>query len=234
MGNEDRTALKNKLAQCCRMMYAEGLFASSGHVSVRAPGTEIVFIHPRQTSRAVVQAEDIVGVDLRGRLIEGVNEPPSETALHTAMYRARPDIQAVAHLHSHYATIISISGRPFVPVYTPASIFAPLVPVYENAALIQKDEQGDAVARVLGKGPAVLLRGHGSVVVAGSVEAVLAASIHFEENARKLFDAYLLGTPTAIEPEEAKRIAVQTWQDKSIIKVWDHHLARARAMGLLD
>ena len=233
MVDDGLQALKEKLAQCCRIMYLEALFASSGHVSARIPGTERIVIHPRQTSRAVVEPKDLVAVDLRGRLVEGKLEPPSETALHTAMYRARPDIQAVAHLHSHYATIISIAGRPLVPVYTPASIFAPQVPVYDDPSLIQNDEQGDAVARVLGQGPAVLLRGHGSVVVAGSVEAVLAASIHFEENAKKLFDAYQLGTPRAIAPEEAARIAEQTWQEKSIMKVWLHHQARARAMGVL-
>jgi len=226
-------ALKERLAQCCRIMYAEGLFASSGHVSARVPGTETILIHPRQTSRAAVEAKDLVTVDLRGRLVEGEPEPPSETALHTAVYRARPEVQAVAHLHSHYATIISIAGRPLVPVYTPASIFAPQVPVYDDAALIQTDDQGDAVANSLAQGPAVLLRGHGSVVVAGSVEAVLAASIHFEENAKMLFDAYQIGIPRAIDPDEARRIAGQTWQEKSIMKVWQHHLTRARAMGVL-
>lgn len=233
MAADEYAALKEKVAQCCRMMYAEGLFAASGHVSARAPGRDLVLIHPRQTSRAAVEAKDLVGVDLRGRLVEGDQEPPSETALHTAIYRARPDVQAVAHLHSHYATIISIAGRPLVPVFTPASIFAPEVPVYDDASLIQNDDQGDAVARALGQGPAVLLRGHGSVVVAQSVEAVFAASIHFEDNAKKLFDAYQIGTPRAIAPEEARRLVAQSWQEKPIMKVWNHHLTRARAMGVL-
>ncbi|MDP2935797.1 MAG: class II aldolase/adducin family protein, partial [Dehalococcoidia bacterium] len=79
------------------------------------------------------------------------------------------------------------------------------MPVYDDAALIQTDEQRDAVAQAMGQGRAVLLRGHGSVVVTNSIEAVLAASIHFEENAKKLFDALQIGTPRAIQPDEASR-----------------------------
>ncbi|MDP2728441.1 MAG: class II aldolase/adducin family protein [Dehalococcoidia bacterium] len=233
MGEKASLELRQKVAQTCRIMYMEGFFASSGHVSARIPGTDHILIHPRQTSRAAVEAQDLVAVDLRGRLVEGELEPPSETALHTAMYRARPDVMAVAHLHSHYATTISIAGRPLVPVFTPACIFAPEVPVFDDASLIQKDEQGDAVAQALGKGRAVLLRGHGSVVVAHSIEAVLAASVHFEENAKKLFDVYQIGTPRAISPDEARALIIQTWQESSIMKVWIHELAKARALGVL-
>ncbi|MDO8689799.1 MAG: class II aldolase/adducin family protein [Dehalococcoidia bacterium] len=225
--------LREKVAQSCRIMYMEGFFASSGHVSARIPGTDHILIHPRQTSRAVVEGKDLVAVDLRGRLVEGESEPPSETALHTAMYRARPDVMAVAHLHSHYATTISIAGRPLVPVFTPACIFAPEVPVFDDPSLIQNDAQGDAVAQVLGKGRAVLLRGHGSVVVAHSIEAVLAASVHFEENAKTLFDVYQIGTPRAITSDEAAPLIKQTWGDSSIMKVWIHEHAKARALGVL-
>lgn len=100
-----------------------------------------------------------------------------------------------------------------------------MVPVYDDAALIQTDEQGDAVAQAMGQSRAVLLRGHGSVVVAHSIEAVLAASIHFEENARMLFDVSQLGTPRAIRRNEASRIAAQTWQEWAIIKAWLHYQA---------
>ncbi len=228
-----RTTLKEKLAQACRILYMEGLFQSSGHISARVPGTDHILIHPRQTSRAAVEAGDIVAVDLRGNLVEGELEPPSETALHTAMYRARPDIMAVAHLHSHYATIISVAGRPLVPVQTAAAIFAPQVPVFDDPSLIQNDDQGDAVGRALGSSRAVLLRGHGSVVVAQGIEAVLAASITFEENAKRLFDASLLGTPRAITAEEAGPIAARVWGEKPIMKVWLHHMAKAKALGVL-
>jgi L-fuculose-phosphate aldolase len=215
-------------------MGMEGLFDSGGHVSVRLPNTDRILIHPRQVSRAEVTPDQVVTLDLEGRLLEGELEPPSETALHTAIYRARPDVLAVAHLHSHYATTLSIAERPLVPVSTPAAIFAPQVPVYDDPALIHSQAQGDAVAQVLGQGRAVLLRGHGSVVVGESLEAVLAAAIHLEDNARKLFHAHLLGQPRVIGPEEAARLAAATWQEKPIRKVWLHYLAKAKALGVLS
>src|SRR6266542_1204315 len=111
----DLPALKTQLATAVRLLYREGLMDYNGHVSVRVG--DHVLINPRPISRAIVQAQHIATIDLRGKFVEGDYPQPSESALHTAIYRARDDVVSVAHLHSHYATTLSIAGQPIVPVY---------------------------------------------------------------------------------------------------------------------
>jgi ribulose-5-phosphate 4-epimerase/fuculose-1-phosphate aldolase len=80
-------------------------------------------------------------------------------------------VRCVAHLHPQFATAFTIAGRPLVPVFQLGAVF-PIegLPVYDDPDLIKTDPEGDAVARVLGSGRAVLLRGHGVVVVGEDVE----------------------------------------------------------------
>ena len=89
--------LKSNLATAIRLLTAEGLMDFNGHLSVRTPADpNKILINPRSVSRASVTGGDIVTTDLRGALIDGALEPPSETPIHTAIYRLRPDVVSVA------------------------------------------------------------------------------------------------------------------------------------------
>ncbi len=206
------------------MLYREGLIDFNGHVSVRVD--ERVLINPRPISRAVLEVKHIVQVDLRGRLIEGDYEPPGETTLHTAIYRARRDVVSVAHLHPHYITALGIADQRIVPVFILGSIFADGVPVYDDPDLIFTDAQGDAVAETLGPARATVLRGHGAVVVGGSIEETFAASVYLEENARKQYDAMRLGSVRVFTEDESRRVQKSLWKPKTVKKVWDFYVSR--------
>lgn len=224
----DRSAPKSQLATAVRLLYGEGLLDFNGHLSVRV--NDRVFINPRPISRAVLEAKHIVQVDLRGRLIEGDYEPPGETAMHTAIYRARSDAVSVAHLHPHYVTALGIAEQRIVPVFILGSIFADGVPVYDDPDLIFTDEQGDAVAETLGPARAAVLRGHGAVVVGASIEETFAASVYLEENARKQYDATLLGSVRAFTSDESRRVQKSLWKPKTVKKVWDFYVSREQAL----
>ena len=71
-----------------------GLVEHNGHVSVRIPETDQVLIQSRFSSRAALTSKDIVTVDLQGNLLEGEDEPPSETPIHTSIYRAYRSINS--------------------------------------------------------------------------------------------------------------------------------------------
>ncbi|MEK7353074.1 MAG: class II aldolase/adducin family protein, partial [Chloroflexota bacterium] len=120
---DELSALKLKVARVCRLFHMAGLFDFSGHVSARIPGTDRILIHPRHTARPQVKAADILTVDLSGEVVGGKEQSPSETPIHTCIYRTRPDVLAVAHIHSHYATLLGISGQEFVPVTTSGVMF---------------------------------------------------------------------------------------------------------------
>ena len=93
----DLSELKTKLAMSSRMLFNAGLVDYSGHISVRIPGSDHLLILPHPVSRATVKPDDMVITDFEGKLIEGKYKAPSEVNMHARAYKARSDIQSVAH-----------------------------------------------------------------------------------------------------------------------------------------
>ena len=230
----DPNALKSTLASAIRLLTAEGLIDMNGHMSARLPGTDHVLINDRQTSRSAVRSEHIVTVDRHGRPLRGEGDPPAEVPIHTRIYTARPDVHCVAHLHPQFATVFPIAGRPLVPVFQLGAAFPVQgLPVYDDADLIRSDAEADAVARTLGSGRAVLLRGHGAVVVGEDVETCFTTSIWMEENAKKQLWASVLGTPRVFTEEEARRVRASLWERNILLKTWEHYVGKGHREGIL-
>jgi L-ribulose-5-phosphate 4-epimerase len=227
--------LKEQLALACRMLANEGLFDFSGHISVRHPAAERLLIHPHITSRYEVRAGDLLEVDLDGRVVAGDERPPSELNIHLRIYRARPDVGAVSHLHSRMATIFSIAGRELVAATNYAAFLgnAP-IPVYDDPRLVHSADEGDALARALGNGRACLMRAHGSVVVGEGVREAFVASVNLEENALRLYQALQIGTPIRYTDAEIRDVAAANWRDRPLQKIWEYYASRARRAGLAE
>jgi ribulose-5-phosphate 4-epimerase/fuculose-1-phosphate aldolase len=138
--------LKKKLAMSARMLFNSGLVDYSGHISVRIPGSDHLLILPHPVSRAVVKPDDMVVTDFDGKVIEGKYKAPSEVYMHARAYKARSDIQSVAHLHNHMVATLSMVDKPFYPASSnPGAFFGPgALPKYMDPALIHTIEQGDA------------------------------------------------------------------------------------------
>ena len=230
----DPSALKSTLARAIRLLTAEGLIDMNGHMSARLPGTERVLINTRQVGRSAVGPHDIVTVDPRGRPLPGEGDPPAEVPIHTRIYAARPDVHCVAHLHPQFATVFTIAGQPLVPVFQLGALFpAQGLPVYDDPDLIRSEEAADAVARALGSARAVLLRGHGAVVVGEDVETCFTASIWLEENAKKQLWASVLGSPRVFTEEMVRRVRASLRDRAILLKPWDHYVAKGQREGIL-
>ena len=229
------TELKKVLAMSSRMLFNCGLVDYSGHISARVPDSDHLVILPHPVSRATVQPDDMVITDFEGKLIEGKYKAPSEVNMHARAYKARSDVQSVAHLHNHMVATLSMVDKPFYPASSnPGAFFGPgAMPVYHDPALIHTIEQGDAVAKALGKADAVMLRGHGSMVVAGSIEWVFAGCVDLEEAAARFYKASLLGSVMLYSEDETKRVMAQRRKDSVVQKVWDHNVAKTKLAGLM-
>jgi L-ribulose-5-phosphate 4-epimerase len=227
--------LKTKLAMSSRMLFNSGLVDYSGHISVRIPATDHLLILPHPVSRATVVADDMVVTDFDGKVVEGKYKAPSEVFMHARAYKARSDIQSVAHLHNHMVATLSMVNKPFYPASSnPGAFFGPgPLPLYMDPALIHTIEQGDAVAKTLGKGDAVMLRGHGSMVVANSIEWVFAACVDLEEAAARFYQASLLGPVMVYNEDETQRVMKGRRKDSVVQKVWDHNVAKTKLAGLM-
>ena len=108
------TTLRQQLADCHRMMVMAELLDYSGHVSARIPGTDRILILPRDASRAGVTPDDMLVIDLDGKVLDGNRFPPTETAIHLGVYRARKDVQAVGHGHPPMSTLFTMVDRPVI------------------------------------------------------------------------------------------------------------------------
>src|SRR5512133_3231136 len=92
---------------------------TSGNVSIRDKETGYVAIKPSGVMFEDLTAEEMVVVDLDGRVIEGKRKYSSDTASHLYIYRQRPDVFGIVHTHSNYATAFAAIGKP-IPVYLTA------------------------------------------------------------------------------------------------------------------
>ena len=227
--------LKKKLAMSSRMLFNSGLVDYSGHISVRIPGSDHLLILPHPVSRATVAPDDMVVTDFDGELVEGKYQAPSEVFMHARAYKARDDIQSVAHLHNHMVAVLSMVDKPFYPASSnPGAFFGPgPMPLYMDPALIHSIEQGDAVAKTLGKSDAVMLRGHGSMVVGEAIEWVFAACVDLEEAAARFYKASLLGSVRVYNEDETTRVMRGRRKDSVVQKVWDHNAAKTKLAGLM-
>lgn len=231
----DISELRKKLAMASRMLFHAQLVDYSGHISARMPGKDQFLILPHPVSRATVKPDDMVVADFDGRLVEGKYRAPSEVFMHSRAYKARNDIQSVAHLHNHMIATLSMVDKPFYPASSnPGAFFGPgPLPLYMDPALIHTIEQGDAVAESLGSRDAVMLRGHGSMVVGESVEWVFAGCVDLEEAASRFYKASLLGAVRLYNEDETQRVMDGRRKDSVVQKIWDHNVAKTKLAGLL-
>lgn len=180
-----------------------GLVAwTSGNVSLRDPESGYVLIKPSGVHYEQLSPEQIVILDLDGKIIEGDLKPSSDTASHLYIYRNRPDVFGVVHTHSSYATAFAAVGRS-IPVYLTAQgdEFGGPIPC-GGFALIGGEEIGKVVLECIGNSTAVLLKNHGVFTIGKSAEAAVKSAVMVEEIARTVWLALQIGTPEEI-PEDA-------------------------------
>ena len=223
-------ALKKRLAKVHRIITAGGVWPlTKGHVSCRVPGTDHVLIlahiHSEGRSLAHTDVDDLVTVDLDGNFIEGRMEPVDERFAHTEVYKARADVQAVAHAHPPMSVAFGVAGVNILPVGNRGAIFAPKVPILEFDKQIDTPERGRRVVEALGSGCAVVLKNHGVVVTSDTIENVCITLFALEETAQLHWRAAQLGTVEAISGAEVKRVMTGARYEEYFSHVWGHYEA---------
>ncbi|MBU7573297.1 MAG: class II aldolase/adducin family protein [Hydrogenophaga sp.] len=196
------TALaRDELAQANRILAHLGILDAYGHVSARLPDRADRFLISRSLAPALVTEADLMELDLEGEPVGGdVRKPYLERFIHGAIYRARPDVQAIVHSHSPSVIPFSVSSVRLRPVCHMGGFLGGGAPVFDighrfgcTDMLVRDAEQGAELARSLGSHAAALMRGHGFVVVGGTVQAAVYRAVYTEWNARLQRDAISLG-----------------------------------------
>jgi ribulose-5-phosphate 4-epimerase/fuculose-1-phosphate aldolase len=213
---KDIEEIKRKVALGNRIMFHQGLADYHGHVSARLPGSRKFFIKPVLAPLGEISPKDIILVDIdeymkvceenwakagQERAVTRLRLPPRETMIHAAIYDARPDVNSVVHTHQTLATAFSVAGVALRPIYNQAAAFAPETPIFPSPRLIYTIQDGKEICQTLGERMAMLLQGHGIVVVGDSLEYATVHAIYLERTAYMQWVASSIGKPT-IMPEK--------------------------------
>jgi len=179
---------------------------TGGNVSLRDTHSGYVLIKPSGVRYENLRPDQIVILDLQGKVIEGELKPSSDTASHLYIYRHRPDVNGIVHTHSNYATAFAALGRS-IPVYLTghADEFGGPVPC-GAFALIGSEAIGKVVLESIGTSPAILLKNHGVFTIGKSGEAAVKAAVMVEDIARTAWLALQLGQPDEIPPEDVEKL----------------------------
>jgi ribulose-5-phosphate 4-epimerase/fuculose-1-phosphate aldolase len=187
-------------------LYRKGLLhLTSGNVSARA-SAEHVAITPSGVACEGMRPEDIVIVDLAGRVVDGHYKPSSETPMHTLILRECPDTGAIVHTHSLYAVVFAVLGRS-IPQLSMEGLALGGPVLVADWVCPGTEELGRAALSILLGPPrrhAVLLRNHGGLVVAPDLERALGLAWQLEFSAHVYHLALQAGRP---EPFTAAQIA---------------------------
>src|SRR5215470_10858076 len=193
-------ALRETLTNAGRVLASEGQGDYvAGHISVRLPDDRQRFLMKPAGIGLEEMAPNIITVDMDGRKVAGSMSRHNEVFIHSEVLRARPDIQAVIHTHPPHAVAFSSLDRPLLPVGNDGVTFSAGLPIFaETTDLIITQARGAAVARCLGEHAALILRNHGIVAAARSIEEAVWLALKLEKACRVQMLAEAAGGPKLV------------------------------------
>ena len=204
--------LIDDLVSANHILSMEGVVDGFGHVSVRDEKDPERFLLARSIAPASVAAADIMEFGLDGEPLDARGRKPYlERYIHSEIYRVRPDVQAIVHSHSPSLIPFGITATQLKPVYHMSGFLGAGTPIFEiresgglNTDMLVRDRKlGAALAKSLGPAAFALMRGHGSVAVAGTLKQAVYRAIYAEINARLQAEAMRLGEVTYLNDAEA-------------------------------
>jgi L-fuculose-phosphate aldolase len=196
---------KRKVVQAALWMAERGFLpGTSGNVSVRLEpdgSRELLAVTPSGLRNADLKPEDVVVVDFEAEPVEGGLTPSSETLLHLAIYRARPDVGAVVHTHSVFASVASVAGLQIPPIIDEMVVAIGGTVQVSEYAFPSTQELADNVCAALGERNAALIRNHGAVGVGRDLAEALDVCALTERVAQVFVQASLLGKVSELPPD---------------------------------
>lgn len=202
--------LRVAIVEAGRICYERGLMtANDGNISTRL-GEDRILITPSGFCQGRLEVDDLLVMDLYGRLLKKHPkrnlELPSETPMHLEVYRRRPDVRAVIHAHPTFATALTVSDVPFpVDVLPEVLLTLGAVPTTPHV-MSASHEDVDALRALIPDHDALLLRQHGSLTVGEDLDHALIHLERIEKVAEIFYRAHALGKVNRIPPEAMQRL----------------------------
>jgi ribulose-5-phosphate 4-epimerase/fuculose-1-phosphate aldolase len=199
------------------ILYDQHVVDAFGHVSVRHDKRPDRFLLARNMAPALATAADIIEFDLDGNPIDaGDRKVYLERFIHGEIYRARPDVGAVVHSHSHSVIPFgAIRSHKLRAIFHMGGFIGTDTPVFEirecvgdgSNLLISNNQLGAALATSLGPRAAILMRGHGATVVGPTLPEAVYRGVYLDINARLQLQTIALGAVNYLTEAEGQATA---------------------------
>ena len=203
--------LREEVSRVAKQLIESGLVTgTSGNVSARTPEGDVLMT-PSGIDYEELEPGDVVLVDANGEILEGSLGPSTETPMHTGIYRVRPEVGAVVHTHSVFATTLACLGWTLPPVHYTLTTLSedgriPIAPY----ATYGTEELANNAAEALGEGHnACLLQNHGTITVGDSPQKAFSRTVVLEEMAEIYYRTRVVGEPVLLTPEQVEEVAAK-------------------------
>lgn len=206
--------LRQLVAQSCRIIgMLELTNPTQGHVSARVPGENKALIRargPMEAGLLYTGSDEIITVDFDGKLLEGREglAVPQEVFIHTEMYRARPEVNSVIHIHPATVVLFTICDLPLLPIvgsFNPSALDLLInerISHYDRSILIRDSALGRELAAAVGAGDVCLMRSHGITSVGRDVQESTFNAVTLYDLAKMNYLARQIGEPRPIRDDD--------------------------------
>jgi ribulose-5-phosphate 4-epimerase/fuculose-1-phosphate aldolase len=223
-----------------RTLAEHGVIDGYGHATVRSDRDPHRYFMARAVAPELVTEDDILEFDLDSRTIDPRGRAVyNERFIHGEIYKLRPDVNAIVHNHSPTVVPFACTHTALQPIFHMSAFIGLGVPTWDirdaqegTDLLVRTPELGHSLAEALGRHPAALMRGHGSVVVGENLQRAVGRTIYLEMNAKMQLNARLLVGPTGqiVFMDEKEVAANVSWQNYD--RAW--HLWKTKALAVLE
>src|SRR5215470_8402278 len=168
MGYDSSEEQREEILLACRVLTHFRIVEGFGHVSTRVEKSTRILITPR-TALGLVTGKRLVELNPDGKEIAGQGRPPLEAAMHLAIYRRRPDVNAIVRGHPRHVAAYACAAEPLKIAHGFGANLGAVVPVFAQPFLAANPEMGEAVAEALGNAQGIILQSNGMLAVGESV-----------------------------------------------------------------
>jgi ribulose-5-phosphate 4-epimerase/fuculose-1-phosphate aldolase len=223
-----------------RILAAEGITDSFGHVSVRHPERPDRYLLSRARTPQCIEAADILEYTLDGTPVDPRGRSSYlERFIHGALYGERAELRAVVHSHSLSTVPFGVGGEIIRPLLHNCAMIGPAVPIWDSRdrfgdtdLLVRDMEMGRDLARAVGAGTTALMRGHGSVVAEKSLRRAVYVAIALQTSANlqrecARYDSVRFLSPGEVERAVGMMDSAEGQPQQGIDRAWEYFCYRA-------
>ncbi len=225
-------SIQASLATANRILARESVLDAFGHVSVRNPEDPQRFYLARSLAPELVTEVDILEFDLNSQVVQPTQVALySERVIHGAIYRARPEVNAVCHHHSTSVMPFCLTNLKLRVVTQLGASMGKHVPVWDQRSefgntnnLVRTDQQASSLARCLGAESLVLMKRHGATAVALNLMELVFRCIYSCRDAELQLKALSHGEIESFTDEEID--LASKYQETTLMRAWNYWCSR--------